>query len=86
MYNYAIFVTSSKEVPKVEHYAIITFGNHGYDGYNNDSPCIEEYRAYLKVDDFKEAILEMERNPWKDYRTLHVKPVNVTLKAEVEIS
>ena len=86
-------VTNKRNMPKNEHWAIVTYSSvhhagdersrtnpgHGYPAYNEE---IVKYQAYDNMVDWKEAIYELKmRND--SFQAMKVIPAKITTNIEV---
>jgi len=98
MYNNAIFVGSKDQIPDKQHFAILIFDSivipgdersksHPGRGYSEHTQTTISYRAYLKEEDWKAAIREMEGKVFgnHNYVALRVNPAKIIPKFDIEI-
>lgn len=97
--NNAIRVTSSDKMPKVDHWAIITYDTiytpgdersrtHPGHGYPASSDSVACYAAYLDEEDWKKSINELTFPSYgspKQFTAIVVKLVKITKSVSVEI-
>jgi hypothetical protein len=81
-YKGVTFVSSCKDIPAVEHYAIIT-NTSASDGWGGRQSMVE-YKCYLKREDWEEEIQYMAARG-DVFRALKVTPATITTRVEVAV-
>jgi hypothetical protein len=93
---YGTFPGNPSSIPTVEHWAIITGGstyvpgdersrtNPGH-GYPASTEYHLVYEAFLNASDFQCEIERRVKNGDKDFRALHILPVQISVQVHVSV-